>query len=69
MRVNTAGCAVLVMVFNLTIGYISVQYLLTTFIGNAAPWGAALIGGLFLGQVTVPAALLVWLVQLAGYVF
>ncbi len=63
------GCALAILAFNVTIGYVSVQYLLTTFIGAAAPWFAALIGGLFLGQITVPAALVVWLIQLAGYSF
>ena len=68
-NVNSVGCILIVLLFNLTLGYVSVQYLLTTFIGNAAPWGAALLGGLVLGQVTVPAAAAVWLIQLAGYVF
>ncbi len=66
---NTVGCVILVLIFNLTLGYLSVQYLLITFIGSAAPWVAALLGGLVLGQITVPAALAVWLVQLAGYSF
>lgn len=67
--VITCGCALAIVVFNLTLGYLSVQYLLTTFVGNAAPWGAALLGGLFLGEFTVPVAVAVWLIQLAGYTF
>lgn len=55
------GC---LLIFNLLIGGWSVNYLLDAFLGKTIPFiGAALIG-LVAGEVSVPVAIVVWLLRL-----
>lgn len=60
------GCWLVLMAFNVTVGAWSVNYLLQFFMDKTIPFiGAALIG-LFSAQLTVPVAIIVWLLQLFG---
>ena len=57
------GCCLGVLIINLTIGSWSVGYLLDFFLNKNIPWiGDALIG-LIAGEITVPVAVVVWLLH------
>jgi hypothetical protein len=59
----SCGCF---LIFNLAIGGISVNYLLDYFLGKTIPFlGAALIG-LFAAELSVPVAIVVWLLRAFG---
>jgi len=62
----SCGCILLVLIFNLTLGGWSVNYLLVA-LGNSpiAFWGAALIG-LFVGELSVPVAIVVAILTAFG---
>lgn len=60
------GCHLLVVLFNLTLGGYSFQYVLKAFIGKDVAWYWDFIGGLFLGEVTVPLAVIAWVVNHIG---
>ncbi len=60
------GCYLLVVVLNFLIGGWSVNYLLLVFLEKMIPfWGAGLIG-LFSGEITIPVAVVVWLLKYFG---
>jgi hypothetical protein len=55
-----------VFLFNVFVGAWSVNYLLAVFFTKTIPfWGAALIG-LFVAELSVPVAIVVWLLQASG---
>jgi hypothetical protein len=59
----SCGC---LLIFNLLLGGISVNYLLDVFLGKTIPFiGAALIG-LVAGEFTVPVAFVVWILKSFG---
>lgn len=53
------GCGALVTVFNLLAGGWSVDYLLSVFTGKVIPFGWAMLIGLFVGEASVPVAVVV----------
>lgn len=60
------GCWIVIVVFNIFVGAWSVNYLLLEFLGKTIPFlGAALIG-LFAGEISVPVAIVVWLLKAFG---
>jgi hypothetical protein len=60
------GCFFSILLFNLILGGWSVSFLLTTLVAKTIPfWGACIIG-LFAGEVTVPVAVIVWLLKSFG---
>ena len=60
------GCMVLFLIFNATAGFISVGYLMSTLADKTLPfWGQFLIG-LIAGEITVPLALVVWILEICG---
>jgi hypothetical protein len=60
----TCGIYLLIAVVNLFLGGISVQYLIEVFTTKVIPfWGAAIIG-LFAGEITIPVAVIVYLLKL-----
>lgn len=62
----SCGCGILLIAFNISIGSWSVNYLLGFFLDKTIPWiGAALIG-LIAGEISVPVALVVWLLRAFG---
>ena len=58
------GCWLVVAVINLIFGGMSVNYLLTTFLEKAIPFGWAMVLGLFVGEFTIPASIVVWILKL-----
>lgn len=61
------GCGCLLIV-NLWLGTISVQYLVETYLHKAISWGWAALIGLAGGELTVPAAVVTWLLKHAGVI-
>ena len=59
----SCGCGLVMLVVNLIFGATSVNYLLTTFLGKALPFGWAMITGLFVGEFTIPTAIVVWILK------
>ena len=62
------GCFITVLVFNLIVGGWSVNYLAETFTGKLLPALAAVLVGTFVAELTVPAAIVVWALQLLGFI-
>ena len=60
------GCVLLTLILNCTIGWWSVTYLVETLLHKNIAWGWALLIGLIGGELTVPAAIIVWLLKVAG---
>jgi hypothetical protein len=60
------GCFLVIALFNFLVGAWSVNYLLLVFLGKTIPFlGAALIG-LFAGEISIPTAIVVWLLKVFG---
>lgn len=68
MREGTGfiGCALIILIINLTVGGWSVIYLVENLLHKAISWPWAILIGLFAGELTVPLAILVWLLKMAG---
>lgn len=60
------GCLIIFILFNIAIGGISVDYCLWYLFEKNVPWFADVIGGIFLGEFTVPLMVLCWLLKLCG---
>ena len=63
----TIGCMPIIMIllFNFTIGGLALDYILGYF-GKNIPFIADALIGTFLGELTIPVALIMWLLQLVG---
>jgi hypothetical protein len=60
------GCMLAVMIFNILVGSWSVDYLLNFFLAKDIPFiGDALIG-LIVAEISVPVAVVIWLLQMFG---
>jgi hypothetical protein len=60
------GCWTIVMLINALIGGWSFDYCLYSILGKDIPWFGDMICGLFLGEVTVPLAIVCWVMRLCG---
>lgn len=60
------GCMLAVLLFNILLGKWSIDYIGMTGFGVTVPVLPAIVGGLFLGEFTIPAAILVWLLAASG---
>lgn len=60
------GCVAMYFVATAVLGRISVNYLLESLIGKTVPFLPAAIVGFFLGGVTIPGALVCWILRLCG---
>jgi hypothetical protein len=60
------GCFLLIIAFNLTVGALAFQYSLSTVFGKNIPWYGDVIAGLFLGEFTIPCAIVCWIITLCG---
>lgn len=60
------GCIILILVINLTIGSFCFNYCLGALWGTQLHWGLAALGGLILGELAIPAAVIIWLITLSG---
>lgn len=62
------GCIVLMLLINLSIGGWCTQYLLLTWFAKDIPWYADMIIGLFLGELTIPATVITFILKTFGVV-
>lgn len=60
------GCTVAVLIFNLALGGWSFAYCLSALAGKSIPWYGDVVIGMFAGEVTVPLAIVLWLLSLFG---
>jgi hypothetical protein len=60
------GCYAALILFNILLGKWSIDYIGMTGFGVTVPVLPAIIGGLLLGEFTVPAAILVWILAASG---
>lgn len=60
------GCLLIVLLFNLAIGGICFDYCLYHVFGKNVHWFADVVCGLFLGEITVPLAIVLWILRAAG---
>ena len=59
----SCGCYLMMLIFNIFVGGWSISYLLEIFASKIIPfWGSCLIG-LFTAQVSVPVAIVIWLLK------
>lgn len=65
--VGLTVCAqiVLIMLFNLICGMMSVNYILGWF-GKNIPWVGDMVIGLFVAEISVPVAVIGWVLKLFG---
>lgn len=64
----SCGCGILLFLANIFLGGTSVNYLLMTFTEKVLPFGWAVFTGLFVGEFTIPAALVVWVLKHFGII-
>lgn len=57
--IASCGCAAGIVIVNALVGGWAVNVLLTTFLGKALPFGWAMVIGLFTGEITIPAGIVV----------
>ena len=57
------GCGILILIINIIIGTWSVNYLLLTLAGKTIPLIGAILIGMVAGELTIPAAIVVWLLK------
>lgn len=62
----SGGCFLVFLVFNLCFGAWSVNYCLDSFLGKTVDFWIAMVTGLILAEITVPLAVICWLLRLAG---
>jgi len=60
------GCILLILAINLTLGAYCFNYCLGVIWGTQLSFGLAILGGLFLGEIAIPAAVICWLITLSG---
>lgn len=60
------GCCAVVLVFNLLFGGFCLNFCLGTLFGTSLHWLVAGILGLFLGEITIPLAFILWVIALSG---
>ena len=63
---GTCGCYLAILVMNLLFGGMSVNYLLEVFLEKTMPMFWAVVVGIFVGQFSIPAAIVVWVLELTG---
>lgn len=65
---SAPGCGFLIcwLIFNLTLGGVSFAYVLDFVFAKHIPWYADVLGGLVLGQFTVPGMIICWILKLCG---
>ena len=67
-----AGCGcgswLTVLAINLTIGWVCASYLIEAIWGKVIVWWGAVLIGMFLGEVAIPASVIVWWLHYFGVV-
>jgi len=64
--VVSCGCYLVILVVNLVLGGWSVNYLLSTFLEKTLPFFWASVIGLFIGEFSIPVAIVVKILQSFG---
>jgi hypothetical protein len=57
------GCGIVLIIANIIFGAMSVNYLLMEFWSKTIPFFWAAVIGLFAGEVTMPVAVIVWILK------
>lgn len=65
---GSCGCMLAILLFNVVLGAWTFSYDLWVLAGKTAPWWANVICGLLGGEVTVPLALILWVLSAAGVI-
>ena len=60
------GCASIVLALNAVLGRWSINYILTSFDYQPVGGVMSFVAGIFLGQFTIPLAILVWVARASG---
>ena len=60
------SCYTIVFIINLLLGALSVNYLLEVFLEKTIPLFWAIVIGLIAGQVTIPLAIIIWILNFLG---
>lgn len=60
------GCMIAVLLFNLALGGMSVNYILDKWFQTDIHWVCDLLVGLFVAELSVPAAIATWLLYAFG---
>ena len=63
---GSCGCLLSIVVLNLTAGAYCFHYCLLTIFGKNVSWILDLMGGLVLGQLVIPLAIISWILKVAG---
>jgi len=63
---GSCGCAIAILICNLLLGGVTVNYCLESFIGKTVDFVWAAIAGLFLGEISLPLAVVCWLLRICG---
>jgi hypothetical protein len=63
---GSCGCWLLIVLINISIGALTLNYCIETITGKHAPWIVNVIGGLFLGEITIPTAIVYWILTSCG---
>ena len=67
-RRTNCGCILAIVIFNVLIGGWSVSYLLAFFFSKTIPFLGAALLGLIVGEVSIPIAVVVWLLRSFGII-
>ena len=60
------GCWIIFAIVNLTLGALCFDYSLSYIFAKDVPWYADMVCGLFLGEFTIPAAIICWILNMCG---
>lgn len=63
------GCGCAIILFNLLVGGWSVNYCLYAFLGKDVPWYIDVLIGLFVAEISVPTAIVLWILSHFGIQF
>jgi hypothetical protein len=66
---SVGGCWLFIIIFNLTLGAYCFDYSMGAVFGKHVGWALSMLGGLVLGELTVPLAIVLAIVGAAGVAF
>lgn len=66
LMISPFGCWVSLLILQLAVGAFTFNYCLQNILGKDVPWYVDIVAGLFLAEFTLPLAVLIWVLKLAG---
>jgi hypothetical protein len=66
---GTCGCFLFILLLNLTVGAFCFDYSLGAIFGKHVGWFLCMVGGMFLGELTIPLAVVLAIISAAGVAF